>query len=117
MHARLPTLLRVKNVDAAQQPPERNARLYDSWSNIHALTGILFGLTFPALPAIVVMALWEPFEVFLLSPRLMKRGIVFGYEAWPNSVSDIVFDALGVAIGTLLAVHLGRPQDVLLLFR
>ena len=49
------------------------------------------------------MAAWEPLETQLVSPLLMRRGIVFGYEALPNSLSDIVFDGFGIIVGTLLA--------------
>jgi hypothetical protein len=48
------------------------------------------------------MVLWEPLEVFVLSPFLAKRGIEFGYETWRNSLSDIVFDIVGVAIGYVI---------------
>lgn len=77
----------------------------------------MLGWTLPPLVAFILAALYEPFEVFVLSPLLMKRGIVFGYEALPNSLSDIFFDALGIVIGYFFATHVGRPQDIFLLFR
>lgn len=95
----------------------RNTRLYDAWSNVHILTGIWFGWILPPLPAIFLMALWEPFETLLLSPWLLKRGLVFGYEAWQNSLTDIIFDAIGVGFGWVLVIHVGHPQDIFLLFR
>jgi len=103
--------------DHESRPYQRNTRLYDRWSNVHILSGIIAGWTLHPLAAFALCALYEPFEVFLLSPFLMKRGIVFGYEALPNSLSDIFFDSIGIAIGFFLALHLGRPQDFLLYHR
>ena len=101
-----------------KNPPPRNARLYDAWSTVHILTGILFGLIFPILPAFVVMVLWEPLEVLLLSPFLMRRGIIFGYEALPNSLTDILFDAVGIALSYAVVTHIGQlPNAILMLVR
>jgi hypothetical protein len=55
------------------------------------------------VPAFIIATLWEPLEIFIISPWLMKRGIVFGYETWRNSLSDIVFNTLGIFIVILLA--------------
>ncbi len=52
--------------------------------------------------AFVVVTLWEPLEIFVLSPLLAKRGIVFGYETWRNSLSDILFNSLGISLAVLL---------------
>lgn len=52
--------------------------------------------------AFIVVTLWEPLEIFVLSPLLAKRGIVFGYETWRNSLSDIVFNTLGISSAILL---------------
>ena len=81
------------------------------------MTGILIGWTINPLVALILVALYEPIEVFAVSPFLMKRGVIFGYEALPNSLSDIFFGAIGIVIGFLFAQHLGHPQDILLLFR
>jgi len=70
------------------------------------------------MPPFVAMALliaWEPFEILVLSPILAKFGIVFGHETLRNSLSDIVFDAVGVLAGALLLAALVTPP--LLLFR
>jgi hypothetical protein len=50
--------------------------------------------------AVSLMVLWEPFEILLLSPFLARYNITFGYETLRNSLSDIFFDVVGVAIGT-----------------
>ena len=62
-------------------------------------TGIVMGWLMAPFVAIALMILWEPIEIFILSPILAKYGIVFGYESLRNSLSDIVFDTAGVAIG------------------
>ncbi|CAN5402111.1 hypothetical protein BH09PAT4_BH09PAT4_00920 [soil metagenome] len=80
----------------------RNNAVFDKWSIVHLVTGILLGLLLHPLLAIIIMVLWEPLEVFVLSPFLAKRGIEFGYETWRNSLSDIVFDTVGVAIGYVI---------------
>ena len=46
------------------------------------------------------MILYEPFEVMVLYPFLYENfGIVFGNETLINSLSDIVFNCGGVALG------------------
>ena len=81
---------------------ERNNRLYDAWSLVHFATGVGLGWLLNPFLAIGLMILWEPLEIFILSPLLAKRGIVFGYETWRNSFSDIVVDTAGVITGFLL---------------
>lgn len=77
----------------------RNDRLFDLWSVVHMGTGVLMGWTMEPFLALVLMILWEPLEIFVLSPLFWKFGIEFGYESWRNSISDIVADAVGVALG------------------
>lgn len=62
---------------------------------------------------LLVMALWEPLEVLVLSPILMKRGIVFGHESLRNSLSDIVFDAAGIILGYYLLRQIIEPPFLL----
>ncbi len=83
----------------------RNNKLYDGWSLVHLFAGILLGVLLPALLAIVLMVLWEPLEILVLSPLLARRGIDFGFETLKNSLSDIVVDAAGVTIGYLLLTY------------
>ena len=102
------------NSNTPRSPLQRNARLYDKWSNVHVFNGVWIGWLLPLPVAIVLMVLYEPFEVFILSPLLMKRGIVFGYEALPNSLSDIFFDCIGIIIGYAgITAAVGSPVHVL----
>jgi hypothetical protein len=82
--------------------PPRNDLLYDTWSLVHLATGIAFGWLMSPLIGLVIMILWEPLEVLILSPILMKRGIIFGHESIRNSLSDIFFDTVGVLLGFYL---------------
>lgn len=80
----------------------RNGSLFDTWSVVHFCMGVLLGWVMPAFPAIAILILWEPIEIFVLSPLLAKVNITFGYESLRNSLSDICFDLLGVAVGAEL---------------
>lgn len=77
----------------------RNDSLFDGWSIVHVITSILFTLTVGPKLALVIVFLWEPLEIYLLSPLLAKIGITFGDETLKNSLSDLFFDAVGIAIG------------------
>lgn len=77
----------------------RNDALFDVWSLVHLATGILGGWLMDPFVALLIMVLWEPLEILVLSPFLGRRGILFGHESLRNSLSDIFFDGLGVAIG------------------
>lgn len=81
---------------------KRNGNLFDTWSIVHLCTGIVFGWLMNPFAAMVLMTLWEPFEIMVLSPLLAKRGIVFGYESLRNSLSDIVFNTAGILLGDIL---------------
>ncbi len=83
--------------------PKRNDRLFDKWSLQHILSGAVLCWLFGPVWAFVIATLWEPIEIFVLSPFLAKKGIVFGYETWRNSLSDIVFNSVGIAIVSLLS--------------
>ncbi len=88
---------------------ERNGSLFDVWSVIHLISGIVLGWLLDPFIALAILVLWEPLEIFVLSPLLAKRGIVFGYETLRNSLSDIVFDVIGVALGAWFVVKLLEP--------
>jgi hypothetical protein len=78
----------------------RNTRVVDPWSWTHLAWGVALGWLLAPFWALLILVLWEPLEVFILSPlswRLFQRE--FGHESMRNSVSDIVFDAAGVALG------------------
>ncbi len=85
---------------------ERNKKLADRWSLIHIGSGVLVGWIMNPFAALALMAMYEPIEVFILSPIFARFGIVFGYEALRNSLSDIFFDAIGITIGAALLAHL-----------
>lgn len=81
----------------------RNDSLVDLWSINHFVSGVLLGWIMDPFWALVILILWEPFEILLLGPALYRwKGIEFGHETWQNSISDIVFDAAGVAVGAYL---------------
>ncbi len=88
---------------------KRNGSLFDVWSVVHLGTGIVLGWVLDPFVALAILVLWEPLEIFVLSPLLAKKGIVFGYESLRNSLSDIVFDVIGVALGAWLVVKLLDP--------
>jgi len=79
--------------------PTRNGALFDKWSIVHMGTGILFGWIMNPFVAFIVMTLWEPFEILILSPFLARFGIIFGYESFRNSLSDIFFNTVGIMLG------------------
>lgn len=88
--------------------PRRNDRLIDVWSGVHVVTAMAMGWVMDPFVALVILILYEPLEIFILCPISMRLfDYPFGYESWRNSFSDIVFDAVGVAIGYLglTAVH------------
>jgi hypothetical protein len=87
----------------------RNDSLVDVWSAVHLVTGVLFGWVMDPFVALLVLTLWEPFEVLLLSRILARWGILFGHESLRNSLSDIVFNSVGVAVGFWLLTPLRDP--------
>lgn len=99
-------MAKTKSAISVRPKPGRNNTLYDRWSLVHLGTGIIFGWVVAPFVALAVMVLWEPLEIFVLSPLLGRFGIVFGYETLQNSLSDIFFNVLGVALGnwTLTAI-------------
>ena len=89
----------------------RNYALLDPWSFVHLSTGAIFGWLMHPLWAIALMALYEPFEVLILSQFLYDNfGIVYGNEGLVNSLTDIVVNSLGVAFGYfILRKHVPPP--------
>src|SRR5664279_1690976 len=87
----------------------RNNAYYDTWSIVHLFTGVVLGWLMSPFIALVVMVLWEPLEILILSPILARIGIDFGYETLRNSLSDIVFDTVGVALGYWVLTALVSP--------
>ena len=92
---------------------KRNDSLVDRWSFVHIFSGIMFAWVMPPFVALIIIVLWEPLEILVLSPILAKFGIVFGYETLQNSLSDIVFDIIGVLIGAYVLASLVAPPFTL----
>lgn len=92
-------------------PVVRNDRIYDAWSWVHVSTGITLGWLLPAPIALLLIVLHEPFETQLLSPFLWRRfGVIYGYEALPNSLADIAFGCIGLLVGHFtLGTIVGTP--------
>jgi len=84
----------------------RNNVLLDKWSLVHITSGVLLGWLLPPILALVLLVLWEPLEILVLSPLLHKVGINFGYETLKNSLSDIVYDVIGFLIGYYIITKL-----------
>lgn len=76
----------------------RNNNNFDKWSLVHLSFGIIFGLISSPTVALVILIVWEPIEILLISPFLARYKIKFGYETLKNSLSDILFDSLGILI-------------------
>lgn len=72
-------------------------------------TGVLLGWLMAPFVALVIMVLWEPLEIFILSPLMARFGIEFGFESLRNSLSDIFFDVIGVIVGAWLLTSLIDP--------
>jgi hypothetical protein len=81
---------------------KRNDKLVDVWSATHVAWGAAMTMVFGPAYAWALMALWEPVEVMMLSPFLARFGIRFGHESLRNSLSDIAFNTIGVALGWAL---------------
>lgn len=91
----------------------RNDAFFDAWSIVHVLTGIAFGWVMDPFVGLLIMVLWEPLEILVLSPFLARFGILFGHESLKNSMSDVLFDAIGVALGYWVLTPLVDPPFVL----
>lgn len=88
---------------------DRNNAVFDSWSIVHGLSGVFMGWVMPPQIALILMAAWEPFEIFIISPVAARWGIVFGHETLKNSFSDIIADTIGIIIGAFLLTNFVDP--------
>lgn len=79
----------------------RNEQLVDMWSLSHVAWGIALTWLLGPFWALLLLSLWEPFEVLLVSPALARRGVSFGHESLRNSLLDLVFNAAGVVLAAL----------------
>ncbi|HVW22894.1 MAG TPA: hypothetical protein VHB51_00145 [Candidatus Saccharimonadales bacterium] len=93
----------------AQRSLGRNDAWFDIWSLVHLVTGVIFGWIMAPFVALAIMIVWEPIEILGLSPLLARSHIHFGYETFRNSLSDIVVDVAGVALGYYLLLNLAVP--------
>ncbi len=100
---------RSKSLAQKRAVTGRNAKILDLWSVVHFLTGVVFGWIITPFVAIVIMILWEPLEILILSKALARFNIDFGYESIKNSLSDIVVDLLGIALGYYLLLQIFSP--------
>lgn len=92
----------------------RNDALVDPWSWVHLASGIGLGWCMDPFWALLILVLWEPLELWVLSPLSWRLfGREFGHETLRNSLSDIVFDALGVLLGVWALRPLLDPPFVL----
>lgn len=88
---------------------ERNNKLFDAWSLTHIFFGALLGWVMNPWIALAIMVAYEPLEIFVLYPFFKKFGIIFGYETWRNSLSDIVFNIIGIVVGVFVLTDLVPP--------
>lgn len=103
--------------DGVKWHGERNDSLLDAWSWVHLVTGMAAGWLMNPFVALLILIAWEPLEIFILSPLSRKFfNYPFGYESWRNSFSDVVFDAVGVAIGYYGLTALSTPPPPFPLF-
>ncbi len=94
---------------------QRNNSWFDWWSVTHFIWGVLLGWIMIPFWALFILIAWEPLEIFVISPLVHKAlGKEFGYETLRNSLSDILFDAAGVAAGAYLLRALVEPPFILL---
>jgi hypothetical protein len=92
--------------------PDRNGDLWDVWSLVHIASSAALTLLFGPVIAFIITFLWEPFELFVLSPLLARFGVRFGYESWQNSLADVAFNAIGIAAAWLLVLPYWNPFGV-----
>jgi hypothetical protein len=103
----MPQIAKPKRLSPTR--PRQHTAPFDRWSLVHLGTGGLMGWVMQPFVALSIMVLWEPLELLILSPLLGRAGIVFGDESVQNSLSDIFFDVVGVALGVWLLANLVSP--------
>ena len=95
--------------DDADRRQKKHPDWFDWWTLTHVAWGIVLVFFLTPFWALVLLVLWEPFEVGVLSPLLARFGICFGDEALRNSMGDIIGDVAGVAIGWYLILPFFDP--------
>lgn len=85
-----------------KQKTARNDAVLDKWSAVHFVTSAVLCVLFGPVIAVVVTYIWEPIEIFVISPIVARFGILFGHETLRNSLSDIAVNTIGVGAGLIL---------------
>ena len=80
----------------------RNDKLIDRWSLVHVGSSAVLTWLIGPIAALLVVTSWEPLEIFVISPLLARHGIVFGNETWRNSLSDVIFNGLGITAAVFI---------------
>ena len=92
-----------------------NHKLVDWWSGAHVVSGTLMAWVMDPLVAFILMALYEPIEVYLLYPAFLRKfGFVFGNEGLRNSLVDLFFNLAGILVGFYILRELFSPPFTLL---
>jgi hypothetical protein len=88
----------------------------------HFMIYVVIGLFFPYqwTPALVIMVLWELFEI-LISKVLALKQIVLKYwfvperywnEKWINKTFDIIFNIAGFIVGSYIAQKIKSKREL-----
>lgn len=89
---------------------ERNTRFIDPWTAVHLVAGMFLGWVMDPFIALLILTLYEPLELLVLCPLFDRLfGIEFGFESLRNSLSDILFNSVGVALGFWLLRPVREP--------
>lgn len=92
--------------------PRRNNRLIDPWTFVHVVAGAAATLVVDPVAAFLILAVYEPVEIFLISPLMWEIGIEFGYETWRNALVDVIFNGVGVLLGWYVILPRWNPFGV-----
>lgn len=90
----------------------RNARLVDKWSLGHVAMAVVLTMLVGPWWALLLLTLWEPLEIFVVSRLAARFGIEFGQEALVNSLSDLAFNGIGAAAAWYLVLPFWDPLGV-----
>ncbi len=90
-----------------------NDLFVDKWSFIHVPSGGVLTILFGPIIAFITTTLGKPSEVLVISPMLMKRNIVFGHESLRNSISDLVFNTVGIILALIILESMSWSVGVL----
>lgn len=79
----------------------------DRWTPVHFLIGAALGVVFPEFWVLLVLVMWEPFVLLVLSPRLkgpklLMQSTQLSGPTLRNVLVDLVADVAGVIVGAYL---------------